>query len=43
MDLILLTGKVDNRAYLEALRLKLDDLDARLSVAESGEAVKPHK
>ncbi len=43
MDLILLTGEVDNRAFLEALRLKLDDLDARLSVAESGEAVKPHK
>ena len=36
MDLILLTGEVDNRAYLEALRLKLDNLDSRLNVAEHG-------
>ena len=34
MDLILLTGEVDNRAFLEALRLKLDDLDHRLNEAE---------
>ena len=34
MDLILLTGEVDNRAYLEALRLKLDNLNAELSKAE---------
>ena len=34
MDLILLTGEVDNRAYLEALRLKLDNLDAWLNEAE---------
>ena len=34
MDLILLTGEVDNRAYLEALRLKLDKLDARLNEDE---------
>jgi hypothetical protein len=34
MDLILLTGEVDNRAYLEAMKLKLDNLDARLSEAE---------
>jgi hypothetical protein len=41
MDLILLTGEVDNRAYLEALRLKLDNLNARLSEAElSHNAVK---
>lgn len=36
MDLILLTGEVDNRAFLEALRLKLDNLDTRLNVAEHG-------
>ena len=36
MDLILLTGEVDNRAFLEALRLKLDNLSARLNVAERG-------
>jgi hypothetical protein len=36
MDLILLTGEVDNRAFLEALRLKLDNLDAKLNVAEHG-------
>jgi Rad3-related DNA helicase len=34
MDLILLTGEVDNRAYLEALRLKLDNLDHRLNETE---------
>ena len=34
MDLILLTGEVDNRALLETLKLKLNDLDARLNVAE---------
>jgi hypothetical protein len=36
MDLILLTGEVDNRAFLEALRLKLDNIDAKLNVAEHG-------
>ena len=36
IDLVLLTGEVDNRAFLEALRLKLDSLDARLKEAESG-------
>ncbi len=36
MDLILLTGEVDNRAFLEALKLKLDNLDARLNVTEHG-------
>ena len=36
MDLVLLTGEVDNRAFLEALRLRLDNLDARLNVAEQG-------
>ena len=41
MDLILLTGEVDNRTLLEALRLKLDVLDVRLSEAEhSREALK---
>ena len=41
MDLVLLTGEVDNRAFLEALRLKLDNLDARLEEAEhSQEALK---
>jgi hypothetical protein len=34
MDLILLTSEVDNRTFLEALRLKLDNLDARLKEAE---------
>jgi len=34
MDLILLTGEVDNRAFLEALKLKLDNLDTRLNVVE---------
>ncbi len=33
MDLILLTGEVDNRAYLETLRVKMESLDARLNEA----------
>jgi hypothetical protein len=39
MDLILLTGEVDNRAFLEALRLKLDRIDTRLSEAEHSREV----
>jgi hypothetical protein len=34
MDLILLKGEVDNRAFLEALRLELDKVDARLNESE---------
>jgi hypothetical protein len=35
MDLILLTGEVDNRAFVEALKLRLDVLEARLDRIES--------
>ena len=34
MDLILLTGEVDNRAFLEDLRLRLDSIDTILNKAE---------
>ena len=34
MDLILLTGEIDNRAFLESLKLRLDNLDAKLCEAE---------
>ena len=34
MDLLLLTGTVDNRTFLETLKLKLDGLDVRLSEVE---------
>jgi hypothetical protein len=34
MDLLLLTGTVDNRTFLETLKLKLDSLDVRLSEVE---------
>jgi hypothetical protein len=34
MDLILLTGEVENRAFTEALKLRLDSLNDRLDEAE---------
>jgi hypothetical protein len=34
MDLLLLTGGVDNRAFLEALKLRLDRLESRTSEIE---------
>ena len=34
MDLILLTGEVDNRTLIESLKLRLDYLDARLNETE---------
>ena len=39
MDLILLTGEVDNRAFIDALRIKLDNLEAGLKEAELGRDV----
>jgi hypothetical protein len=35
MDLILLTGEVDNRAFLNTLTVKLDVLDSRLRAEEN--------
>ena len=35
MDLILLTGEVDNRTFIEALKIKLDIIEARLGKIES--------
>jgi hypothetical protein len=34
MDLLLLTGGVDNRAFTEALKLRLDRVESRLSEVE---------
>jgi hypothetical protein len=35
MDLILLTGEVDNRAFLNTLTAKLDGLESRLRIEEN--------
>jgi hypothetical protein len=35
MDLLILTGEVDNRAFTEALKTKLDAIEAKLDKIES--------
>ena len=41
MDLILLTGEVDNRTFLETMRLRLNDLDRMLNEAEQSAREQP--